>query len=139
MSIESDLFAALSHSASQTAALIVDPTVTDPVSGNPIVRFYPASQVPQESGMPAIAYSRVSNAVASRSQDGTKLMKPRYQFDCRDKTYVGAQALEDALIADLEYHHFGSVKQVHHDGGGPDERDAETELYTRRVELVIWR
>jgi len=124
MTVETGLFAMLTTAGSATAALIG-------------LRLYPVA-IPQEAELPAIAYHRVSNPVG-RNQAGGKLFSPRYQFDCRGKTYDDALALEDALVADLEYHQFGSVRQVHHTGAGPDDRDPDTGLFTRRVELVIWR
>jgi hypothetical protein len=124
MSVESDMFAFLTNPATATGALIA-------------TRLYPLT-IPQESTMPAIAYARISNPV-TRTQDGKKLHSPRYQFDCKDKTYDGAIALEDALIADAEYHGFGSVRQVHEAGAGPDQRDPDTGLFTRSVDLTLWR
>jgi hypothetical protein len=124
MTVETDLFLLLTNPGSQTGALIE-------------TRLYSLA-VPQESGMPAIAYSRISNPLV-RSQDRTSLHSPRYQFDCKGKTYDDAIALEEALVADLEYHAFGSVRQAHHSGAGPDDRDPETGIYTRRVEITLWR
>jgi hypothetical protein len=45
----------------------------------------------------------------------------------------------DALVADMEDHAFGSVRQVHEVGAGPDQRDPDTGLFTRVVDLTLWR
>lgn len=124
MSVETDLFGFLTASA---------PTL-GPLVGS---RIYPLT-IPQESDMPAIAYSRISNP-QRRTQDGAHLWSPRYQFDCKGKTYDDADAVAEALIADLEGKRFGSLKLVLEDGAGPDEREPDTGLFTRRVELLIWR
>lgn len=101
-------------------------------------RVYPIA-IPQEPVLPAIAYNRISNPTAARGQLGETLRNPRYQFDIQGKVYDDVVALEEALVADLEYAKFGSVRQVHYSGAGPDDRDPDTGLFTRRVELTIWR
>jgi hypothetical protein len=100
-------------------------------------RVYPLS-IPQEAVLPAIAYTRVSNPTAARGQLRETLRNPTYQFDIRG-LYDDVLALEEALVADMEYAKFGSVRQVHYSGAGPDEREPDTGIFTRRVELTIWR
>jgi hypothetical protein len=121
--IEPDIFAYLTDPTSATYALVGS-------------RVYPLA-IPQESDMPAIAYNRISNP-DRWTQDGHHLYSPRYQFDCRGKVYDDALAVEDALVADLSLAGWGQIKKVHPAGAGPDLRDPDTGLFTRRVDLIFW-
>lgn len=100
-------------------------------------RAYPLV-LPQEPVLPAISYQRISDPPI-RSQTGISARNPRVRFNCWDRTYDGAVALEEALIAALDSRAFGpaEVKSIY--DGGLDDRDPDTGLFRRIVEFLMWR
>ncbi|QQS08676.1 MAG: DUF3168 domain-containing protein [Phycisphaerales bacterium] len=82
MTIEAELFQFLTTNAA-LSGLLAD-------------RLYP-KQLPQNPIYPAIVYHRISGA-RDYSHDGSgNRAEPRFQFDCYDRTHVGAKALAEGL------------------------------------------
>lgn len=123
MSLEVELVTYLGQEAS-IVAIIAD-------------RVYPLV-LPQEPTLPAIAYQRISNRV-ERSQGGISAINPRMRLNCWDRTYDGAIALEEVLIAALDSRPFGPAGAKSIYDSGLDDRDPDTGLFRRIVEFLMWR
>lgn len=123
MSLEVELVTYLGQDAG-VAAIIAD-------------RFYPLV-LPQEPVLPAISYQRISSAVV-RSQAGISAQNPRMRFNCWARTYDDAIALEAALIVALDSRPFGPAGAMSVYDSGLDDRDADTGLFRRIVEFLMWR
>lgn len=106
-------------------------------------RVYPAV-APQKPEVPYIVYTRISSA-REHSHDGASgLARPRFQFDCASRSYIGAMELSNAVRLALD-----AFQGTMGGSGGvdvhavfiEDEQDSyddELKLYWRSLDFIIW-
>jgi hypothetical protein len=109
-------------------------------------RIYPL-RLAQNTLLPAITYSRTGGRRHGSHDGPATLESARYRLNCWAETYLGAEALAEAVTAALDGRRWGSVSIVEGQADGGDTEsgyyrrvvDAEAGIYRRAVEVTIWR
>jgi len=92
-------------------------------------RVYPGS-LPTDPVIPAVTYELISSP-RSQTQQGAKLTRPRYRWNCWGNTYDESIAVAQALMKALA----GNGRWIDDEG---DHRESTTGLFRRRIESLKW-
>jgi hypothetical protein len=100
-------------------------------------RVYP-TLLPQPSTFPAVTYAMVGSPWQT-AQDGSRIRTPRYRLVCWAKSYDEADAVGAAVAAALHLWRDPPDVDPALVDDETEDREAETGLFRRDIEVVIWR
>lgn len=96
-------------------------------------RVNPAAAMPQGGVVPAITYTRISNAPTVALGGRSNLDEVRVQVDCWDTTHVAVQTLARAVRDLLEAQTFKALMQNDFDA-----YESDTQLYRWSMDFRCW-
>jgi hypothetical protein len=98
-------------------------------------RVYPIL-LPESPTFPAITYQEISQVPQNHRDGNSGLDRARTQINCWGKTFEQARVLANEIRA-LNGSGSGEVTKLFVEDAG-DDFDEGTELFLRRLDLVIW-
>ncbi len=103
-----------------------------------VATVYPLS-LPEKPKFPAIVYQRISSPIASRTHNGDKTMRPRFQLSIYDKTYATCRTKATAIDTVLDMKSDGALGiELATNENRFDVKEIETGLCRVVLEYFIW-